>query len=435
MSDISIGANTVKQQDFSLNYEGTPNRFIWVPLLFLISMGLIRWNNIAKPSRFGVLAQIENVKRRLPTGHALFSGLDQAKESLQEKNRVLDWLFWSRGQEMASWSLIHEAELVLLKSADLDKINARLASAEQRLSEIDKATAKSLADRISAEFTCDTSKVNKEARRQLLIEATRYLFDIRDAEFGALTSWQNKAFWLTFVGLVLIWVVGITQDHAVLFLAGAVGGFFSRLSRQLKRADVPVDYGASWSTLFLSPVAGAISGWFGIALIMWLSDPAIGLLGGPLKSVRWDSPNVAAMLAAAFLLGFSERLFDGIVSQLEDSIDKKKEDAQKATTRSPSEPHANRDDSAKGPHILSLSPDTVPPGREVSAQLANLDASKVKSVILKGAGGDKPALTPRVESGHLKFSVASDTAPGTYRIVLLTPDRIETDTNLTVSHA
>src|SRR5262249_44491818 len=172
------------------------------------------------------------------------------------------------------------------------------------------------------------------ARRQLLVEAASYLYDAGDTEFAALTAWQNKAFWLTLVGVLLIGAVAFAEGHASLFLAGAVGGFLSRLTRELKRADVATDSGASWSTLFLSPVAGAISGWFGVALIMLMTDPTVGVLGGPLKVINWDSPNIAATLAAAFVLGFSERLFDRIVAGLEQSIDKKKEEAQKAAPKS-----------------------------------------------------------------------------------------------------
>ncbi|MEI9811223.1 MAG: hypothetical protein WDO18_00485 [Acidobacteriota bacterium] len=34
-----------------------------------------------------------------------------------------------------------------------------------------------------------------------------------------------------------------------------------------------------WTTLFLSPIYGGLSGWFGIGLIVLLSSPNVGLLG------------------------------------------------------------------------------------------------------------------------------------------------------------
>ncbi|HVT19015.1 MAG TPA: carboxypeptidase-like regulatory domain-containing protein [Thermoanaerobaculia bacterium] len=447
VSGITVAGNEIKQQDLKLvrQEEGKSVRLLWLPLAFLLSIWLVRWNNIAKPSRLGVLAQLDDLKRLLSSGSPPSSGsplssgssliqeLDRAGRKLNDRWAVLDWLFWSRGQELASWSLIHKADLELLAAADLEKINARLASVQQRLVEIDKSTAKSLVERIAAELKCEPAKINKEARRQVLIEATSYLFDFTDTEFASLTSWQNKAVWLTLVGVLLILGVGASEGHAALFLAGAVGGFLSRLTRELKRADVPTDYGASWSTLFLSPVAGAIAGWFGVALIMLLNDPTVGVLAGPLKIINWDAHNTAATLAAAFVLGFSERLFDRIVSQLEEAIDKKKEGAQKASSKPPDAPQAP---APPKPGMTSMSPSTVAPGGEVTAQLENLDAAKVKGVVLTQAGSaDRQVVNPRAEAGKLKFTIAADTPAGTYRIVLLAPDRIETGKDLRVSEA
>ena len=349
VSGLAVEANHVKQQGFSLVKEETKAHpaVLWLPVVFLLSIWLIRWNNIAKPSRLEMIVRIGDLKGRLPASSPNWNDLHAAQQELERKWAVLDWLFWSRGQEIASWSVVHRTELALLEEAPPAKINARLASAEQHLAEIDKAAAKSLAERINAELKCDSSKIDDDARRQLLIEASSFSYNSSDTEFAALTSWQNKSFWLTMTGVGLICALGIAEGHIPLFIAGAVGGFLSRLTRELKRADVKSDYGASWSPLFLSPVAGAISGWFGVALIMLLTDPTVGILGGPLKVIGWDSDNLAATLAAAFVLGFSERLFDRIVSQLEESIDKQKEEAQKATTKkSASQPSSPREGGA-----------------------------------------------------------------------------------------
>ena len=441
VSNVTINAGEVKDLDFSLIKEDTSvhNSILFLPLVFLLSIWLIRWNNIAKPNRLGVIMQLRDVRGQFPAGSRYGDALGDALQELQRKVVVLDWLFWSRGQEIASLSLVHRAQLALLEDpsqTSLDKINARLASVEQRLAEMDKPAARSLVLRVSAELACDRSKISDPARRQLLIEATGYLFEGGDNDFAALTGWQNKSFWLTLVGLALIWSVGLSEGHGSLFLAGAVGGFLSRLTRELKRADVASDYGSSWSTLFLSPVAGAISGWFGVALIMLMTDPTVGVLGGPLKAINWDSPNIAATLAAAFILGFSERLFDRIVSQLDTAIDKRKEDAQKTVLQaSPAQRGAPA--AAGKPALAAPVPNPVAAGGEVAAQLENLDAGKVTGVVLAGAGGDLAPLAPRFEEGQLKFTVAADTAAGTYRIVLLTPEltpeRTETDQELTVS--
>jgi hypothetical protein len=436
---LTVEANVTKRKGFLMSKERTKLHpsVLWLPLVFLVSIAFIRWNNIAKPSRLGVIAQIRNLLGRLREDSPTRKDLIAAQQELLQRWSVLDWLFWSRGQEMATWHLIHKAELALLEEAPPEKCNARLASVEQRLAEIDKSAAKSLADRVAAELKCDSSKIDDKARRQLLIEATSYIYYADENEFAELTSWQNKSFWLTLVGVVLIGAVGIAEGHASLFIAGAVGGFLSRLTRELKRADVPTDYGASWSSLFLSPVAGAISGWFGVALVMLMTDPTVGVLGGPLKVINWDSSNVAATLAAAFVLGFSERLFDRIVSQLEESIDKKKEGEEKTTPKTA--PAAQPQGAAAKPIVVAFSPNPVAPGGQVAVQLANLDAAKVTGVVLATAAGEAEPLKPQVEGGQLKFTLTADTAPGTYRIVLLTPDlappRTQTDQALTVARA
>ncbi len=446
-SNVTINAGEVKDLDLSLVKEetGVHPAILGLPLVFLVSIWLIRWNNIAKPSRLGVITQLRDVHGQFPAGSryadALGEALGDALCELQRKVVVLDWLFWSRGQEIAGLNLVHRAELALLEDpsqTSLDKINARLPSVEQRLAELDKSAARSLARRVAAELESDRAKISEPARRQLLIEATSYLYESGDTDFAALTGWQNKSFWLTLVGIALIWAVGLTERHGTLFLAGAVGGFLSRLTRELKRADVATDYGASWSTLFLSPVAGAISGWFGVALVMLMTDPTVGVLGGPLKVINWDSPNGAATLAAAFIFGFSERLFDRIVSQLDTAIDKRKEEAQKTAPQTP--PSQRGAPAAAGKPVLAApAPNPVAAGGEVAAQLENLDAGKVTGVVLAGAGGDLQPLEPRFEDGQLKFTIAADTAPGSYRIVLLTPEltpeRTETDQELTVADA
>jgi hypothetical protein len=125
--------------------------------------------------------------------------------------------------------------------------------------------------------------------------------------------------WLAGVGCTLLVVLGFAAGNSVLFIAGATGGYLSRLARSLKRADVPTDYGASWTTLFLSPIVGALSGWFGILLLAVLSK--FQVLGEAFRSIQWNCPLAPFTLGLAFAFGFSERLFDGIISSLEDKVD------------------------------------------------------------------------------------------------------------------
>jgi len=153
--------------------------------------------------------------------------------------------------------------------------------------------------------------------RALLLEATQLIYDYRDTNYDTLASWQNKASWLVGCGILLIVSLSALIPNAIFFLVGAAGGYLSRLGRELKREDVPSDYGASWSTIFLSPVVGAITGWAGLLLAIMLAR--LGILGSALE-LDWNHPMEPVALGMAFLLGFSERLFDSVLSKLETGI-------------------------------------------------------------------------------------------------------------------
>jgi hypothetical protein len=153
-----------------------------------------------------------------------------------------------------------------------------------------------------------------ERWRALLYEALGLLYDRSDTSFASMLSWHNKTGYLVACGLLLIVSLGAALGHEALFLMGAAGGLLSRLTRALFRANVPIDYGASWTSLFLSPVVGALTGWAGVLLV--ILGVEFNILGSALK-VDWCNPVAPITLALAFALGFSERLFTGILSQIE----------------------------------------------------------------------------------------------------------------------
>ncbi len=136
-----------------------------------------------------------------------------------------------------------------------------------------------------------------------------------DNLFSDLVSWQNKASWLVVCGLsAIVALTAIFPDQAILLLVGAAGGLISRLSRSLNRKDVPTDYGASWTTLFLSPVAGAVGAWAGIMIAALAANAKIL---GPIFQADWAHPAGVGTLGIALLFGFSERLLDSVLDKLE----------------------------------------------------------------------------------------------------------------------
>jgi hypothetical protein len=358
---------------------------VLVVFLFLASIWLVRWNNIARPNREMLGAEIENARARFnnETGKAVPPNLDLLLTSAASSiafdawRTMIDFLFWSRGQEITGWSRIREFQRDSIKelpSGSLEIIRARLLSAELDLLDIDKTHAKTIAAnikdalavaqpvvtppaedpklnpdqqaKVKADWDAQQARLKAEwdlhqerVLRALLVEALTYLNDEDVNTFAQLVGWQTKAVWLAGVGCSLVVVLSFAVGNPVLFIAGAAGGYLSRLARTLKRADVPTDYGASWTTLFLSPIVGGLSGWFGILLIVVLADSRFNVLGAAFQAVKWCMPMAPFTLGIAFAMGFSERMFDGIISSLDDKVDKDRADATKpAQTGPPSAP-------------------------------------------------------------------------------------------------
>jgi hypothetical protein len=123
--------------------------------------------------------------------------------------------------------------------------------------------------------------------RALLSEALAVIYDRRDTDYATLASWHNKTIFLVSCGLLLIVFLAANLENETLFLLGASGGLLSRLSRSLYRQDVQTDYGASWTTLFLSPVVGALTGWGGVLLVVLAIK--LQVLGPLFTSITWDN--------------------------------------------------------------------------------------------------------------------------------------------------
>ena len=303
-------------------------------VVFLIGMLVTRWFKVVKPNHNSILQYIDNLKQqvisfgshsnppsppaaptptlkeledKLAKHHALYAGSTTRKAL---PSRLFRLLFWSQGTENATWRALHliESDLALFLSDDT--VTADLVVAERKLQQLGTDAEKFLADRIHDEQS--KASPNVSLKHQLLSKATTMLFEARDDTFVALSEWQNKATWLALLGLLLMVVLGATLGNIMLFIVGAAGGLLSRMIRAIRQPTFSNDYGASWSTLFLSPLFGALSAWFGIGLIVLLAHPKVAALGTSFRLVRWEDTLSLATLSTAFLLGFSERFFDSI---------------------------------------------------------------------------------------------------------------------------
>lgn len=288
-------------------------------------MVVVRWNRIARPSQELLKAQI----KALETETALLGSdaalgkiselLTAAAALINERTvpvpaRLADLLFWSRGKELVGWGYVHEAEVQQAAYLAPETVRVRLEAAERELRASDGVAAISLANDI---HNTPFESATLPRQKALLAEALSVNYDREDISFANLVAWQNKTSWIVYLGLLLIVVLaGIEPQRAILLLVGAVGGLLSRLSRSLERKDVPTDYGASWTTLFLSPIAGALGAWAGV-LVTGLAAHFNVLDSETFKGL-WSCPFAETSLAIALLFGFSERLLDTVLDKLVD---------------------------------------------------------------------------------------------------------------------
>jgi hypothetical protein len=299
---------------------------VLVALLYWFGMVVVRWNRVARPTRQLLAAQIDSSEAQLSSPPV--PQTDPAVEQIQAlfksargliasgTTQIGDFLFWSRGHEITGWGYVHEAEIQMSRLLSDETVKARLETAQEQLAARNTPGSLALTSRIQQALS-GAPPASSERCKALLAEALVANYDATDSSFADLVSWQNKTAWLVVIGLMLIVALSASLGHAVLFLIGGTGGLLSRLSRSLYRKDVPTDYGASWTTLFLSPVVGALGGWTGILL----STVAIkvGVLG-TLFSVNWDSPYDPMTLGIALLFGVSERAFDSVLDKLEEKV-------------------------------------------------------------------------------------------------------------------
>jgi hypothetical protein len=191
--------------------------------------------------------------------------------------------------------------------------------------------------------------------RALLVEALSLIYENMDTGFYQLGSWHNKMMWLVGCALLFMFALAVTLGNAVLLLLGAVGGLLSRLTRTTAASEVSNDYGATWGSLFLSPLTGALAAWGGILLI--ILGVKLSVLGAALN-LDWCNPYEPVALAIALLFGFLERLFDSVTGQIQDKL-------LKSTPSSPSPVVATPSAPAPAPNISSLSPSSATIGKEV----------------------------------------------------------------------
>jgi hypothetical protein len=298
-------------------------------------MVVVRWHRVATPSREFLRAQIAGDRAELnllPAQTDQDPGdwrsqindlIEQASRAISPKAvgrsnayRLANFLFWSRGEEMSAWTYLHSAEVKMARYFRPEIVITRLEAVEQQLRTFNDAPCLALADNIRHALTATNPSTDLTRLKALLDGGLTTVYQHADNSATNDISWQNKTSWLVGCGIFVLVVVTIAvPNHGILLIVGGVGGLVSRMTRSLDRKSVPTDYGASWTSLFLSPVTGALGAWAGILIV----DLAAQLnVLGPVFKADFATPCNTQTLAMALIFGFSERLLDGVLDKLEE---------------------------------------------------------------------------------------------------------------------
>jgi len=251
----------------------------------------------------------------------------EAQANLESLEKAISkpWFVVPASRVQSGWRHVHsleEARLTELPSEDVDE---RLRESRSRLESAPGNAAAEIVERIDEVLGSPPPRAREpvpaslDERRAALRRAQTHRHNRNDTHYEDLGSLMAKAVWLTTVALALIVGLAAAFDREVYFLLGAVGALVSRLTRVLRQKPSASDYGASWSTLILSPAAGALAGWIGVFLVSVLAGNPFNVLGDSFSEI-WDKAPSSLGLMLAFAFGFSERLFERLLGTAVDAV-------------------------------------------------------------------------------------------------------------------
>jgi hypothetical protein len=228
----------------------------------------------------------------------------------------------SEDQVLCGWRLSHGVEPILVRDLDISReqmtVRLLVIGPELAKSPIEgrAEVGRRMLEAVRPAPSGDPA-VNDARLRALLAEGLGQTYDARDDYFDGIVQESKRTTWLTCVGLATIVLLALAFGRQAFFLLGAVGGSFSRLTRVLRRRPEPTDYGVSWGPLMLGPVAGALAAWIGMLVLSVLQAAGLSPLNDALNP-NWNHTVVSKELGLAFLLGFSERFLQRVLTSATD---------------------------------------------------------------------------------------------------------------------
>ena len=281
----------------------------------------------------------EDVRQCLEKAKKLLQGISDEDKKHQGRGLAQLWgwidsllylLLWNGKREMAAWALMHRAERRAVVLMEDEEVRARLVRGLGELGAFPKEEREFWQKRLKCALGLEgqgqkeqgslsgCQKLESKEQRALLEQFLAALYDTRDTSYARLLTLHNKAVWLLLVGLgltmALVYFAPELLNGLCLgtgLLLGFLGGFLSRLLRVVATKKLPTDYGAYWVPLFLAPVLGALGAVGGYLVFFSLVEAKV--LGEELKHLLRPPAAYGLLL----VLGFSERLLEGLTERLE----------------------------------------------------------------------------------------------------------------------
>ena len=340
-------------------------------LIYFLLILITRWQVIAKPYINHVRVEIDLLKEDIEEFKQLISTFNVAKpdrvstlfieierQLLLAKNEinkisVLDYLYWSRGQERMAWHYARSADRMFLKIKTApnllpeyctkEKLEVRLNRTLRTLKSFKNPESDEIQKEITKYLTLVDNKTEKDyslLKGQSLLEEASLVY--HNAELQAIRStneYNNKAMWVIITALLLITMLGWFLGNPILFLAGAVGGFLSRIGNILKVKNAHNSFDANWMNLFSSPLIGAVAGWSAILLVYVSGAKILNINLFPGNEYIINEENFYQAFGLAIIFGFSEKLFNKLL--LMNEVEKIEDDlSPKSDTASPPRPES-----------------------------------------------------------------------------------------------
>ena len=235
----------------------------------------------------------------------------------------------NQGDILAGWRALHAREIDAVGDLTTPELHAEVVARAAELSDESSAELRDAALGAAKALRAESDDPGDAVAegRAILKQALTLVYDSRDSAYEEAAEVYRKTLWLAGIGALAIVALGSAVEQGqIFFLVGAVGGLMSRLTRILSRRPRANDYGASWSTLILAPIAGGLAGWLGVALTEALASEDFGLLdAGTFESIFSGSDGLegsqaTVALAVSFIFGFSERLITRATTAAEERV-------------------------------------------------------------------------------------------------------------------